>query len=262
MPSINTLLARLVVYNSIPEDTILRRIADVLDEADSTGVIADKTVSKLNREINQLLDLATQYGFDEDLWQTYIVWLIATTQTPFGLCAEGVGALEGSVNYFAKKDFEVFYALFYYDFSHYEKRLDYKCFSILRSYKALPKSGRMYQRNVSEKLKILRRQLADASSHEVWFEIITAFYKHYGVGSIGLGEAFRVSVCCSPPAAAQTTWTDIRVQDRDEIVGLEPITNIDEASFDDLVGLEAQKREIIANTESFVRGGKANNLLL
>ena len=70
-----------------------------------------------------------------------------------------------------------------------------------------------------------------------------AFYKKYGVGAFGLYKAFRVSL------------------DREENL-LTPISGTSNITFDDLIGYEEQKSIIIQNTESFVNGNAANNVLL
>lgn len=41
-----------------------------------------------------------------------------------------------------------------------------------------------------------------------------------------------------------------------------PITNTSEVVLDDLVGYEIQKKALIENTEAFVQGRRANNVLL
>jgi predicted AAA+ superfamily ATPase len=43
---------------------------------------------------------------------------------------------------------------------------------------------------------------------------------------------------------------------------LKPVRNIDPVALDDLLGVEEQKQQLLANTEQFVRGEPANNALL
>jgi len=43
---------------------------------------------------------------------------------------------------------------------------------------------------------------------------------------------------------------------------LKPVRHIDPVALDDLLGVEEQKRQLLANTEQFVRGEPANNALL
>jgi len=75
------------------------------------------------------------------------------------------------------------------------------------------------------------------------FDIVTDFYKKYGVGKFGLNRAFQLS----------------HDKNMDFII---PITSLDDVVLDDLLGYELQKEKLIHNTESFVNGNKANNVLL
>ncbi|MDE5966577.1 MAG: ATP-binding protein, partial [Lachnospiraceae bacterium] len=100
-----------------------------------------------------------------------------------------------------------------------------------------------YNKNVSEKVQAVSRQIAAAADEDEIFDIVTAFYKAYGVGMFGLNKAFRISG--EPEAVAFT-----------------PINNTDMVLLDDLVGYELQKKKLIDNTEAFVKGRKANNVLL
>lgn len=106
-------------------------------------------------QVKGLLDLATEYGFDENLWQNYLTFLLMTNENSFSLITERVGAQDGSVNHFARNDFRVFRALFHYDFSAVEGDLNLDCFTTLSHYKAIAKHGRRYNQNVSEKVRDL-----------------------------------------------------------------------------------------------------------
>ena len=154
-----------------------------------------------------------------------------------------MGANEGTVNEFAKNDFAIFKKLFDYDFSEMEKELDIQCFSIITNYKAVVKSEQIFNKSVSEKVQKLSSLIEKVESEEELYRIITRFYKEYGVGKIGLNKAFRISE-----------------QEGGSI--LSPITTTGDMTLDDLVGYELQKEKLIANTEAFVEGRKANNVLL
>jgi len=187
--------------------------------------------------------VATVYGFDGNLWQNYLAYLIAMTETPFGLVCEKRGAAEGSVNTFAKADFEIFRKLFHYDFSVLEKELEMDCFSVITNYHAVEKAEKYYNKSVSEKVRELSKKIAEATDREEIFTVVTDFYKDYGVGLFGLNKAFRLQ----------------------EINGeqtLVPITNTEEVRLDDLIGYEIQKEKLMENTKAFVEGRKANNVLL
>ena len=114
-------LSRLVVYRNIEKDSILFQLAEIVEQWEKQKADREETVNRLYEQVNRLLEVATRYGFDGNLWQNYLAYLLAMTETPFGLVCEKRGAAEGSVNVFAKADFEIFRQLFHYDFSRLKK---------------------------------------------------------------------------------------------------------------------------------------------
>lgn len=236
-------LARLVIYKNISRDSILFRLADIIEQYERGAVNPEDTITAIYEQIHRLLDVATEYGFDENLWQNYLAYLLASVENPFSMVCEKNGAQEGTVNQFAKGDFAIFHELFHYDFSVLERELGIDCFSTVTHYKAIVKNERSYNYNVSEKVQALSREIAQAASANEIFDIVTKFYQAYGVGKFGLNKAFRV-------------------RHTQEGAELYPITNTDEVHLDDLVGYELQKQKLIDNTLAFVEGKKANNVLL
>ncbi len=190
-----------------------------------------------------MLDLATIYGFDDNLWHNYLTFILITLENPFSVTCEKTGASNGTVNQFVKGDFLLFQHLFHYDFSKIEKALGINCFQIICKYHSIQKSERCYNKSVSEKVKILSKKIAGAKDENEIFDLVTEFYKAYGIGKFGLNKAFRVK------------------HEKDK-VELEEITNTDEVKLSDLIGYEIQKKKLIENTEAFVEGRKANNVLL
>jgi len=236
-------LSKLVIYRTIEKDSILFELAGILEQWEKKKTEKEETINHLYHQINRLLEVATKYGFDGNLWQNYLAYLIAMTETPFGLVCEKRGAATGSVNTFAKADFEIFRKLFHYDFSMIEKELEIDCFSVITDYHSVAKEEKYYNKSVSEKVKDLSKKIAAATDKEEVFNVVTEFYKAYGVGLFGLNKAFRLQ----------------------EVNGeqvLVPITNTEEVHLDDLIGYEIQKEKLIENTKAFVEGRKVNNVLL
>ncbi len=68
------LISKLVIYRNAGEDSILSRLAnichqfDTLQQIDARGHIKEKLITQIYVEINRLLDIATCYGFDKNLW--------------------------------------------------------------------------------------------------------------------------------------------------------------------------------------------------
>ncbi len=235
-------VAKLIIYGN-HEDTILMKMSDIFKKFDRDEETPDKLISDIYEQIKRILEVATDYGFDKNLWHNYLTFYLITNENPFSLTCEKVGANDGSVNEFAKNDFKVFMNLFNYDFRPIEAALGINCFSLISDYKAIVKKELMYNKNVSEKVQALSLKLETAKDENEFFNYVTDFYKAYGVGMFGLNKAFRVI-------------------GGDNGVTFTPINNMDKVMLDDLIGYEIQKKQLVENTEAFVQGRKANNALL
>lgn len=235
-------VAKLIIYGN-HEDTILMKMSDIFKKFDRDEETPDKLISDIYEQIKRILEVATDYGFDKNLWHNYLTFYLITNENPFSLTCEKVGANDGSVNEFAKNDFKVFMNLFNYDFRPIEAALGINCFSLISDYKAIVKKELMYNKNVSEKVQALSLKLETAKDENEFFNYVTDFYKAYGVGMFGLNKAFRVI-------------------GGDNGVTFTPINNMDKVMLDDLIGYEIQKKKLVENTEAFVQGRKANNVLL
>ena len=235
-------VSKLIIYGN-HEDTILMKISEIFKRFDRDESTNDQLISDIYEQIKRILEIATDYGFDKNLWHNYLTFYLITNENPFSLTCEKVGANDGSVNRFAKNDFRVFMNLFNYDFRPVEEALGINCFSLISDYKAIVKKELMYNKNVSEKVQALSLKLESAENEDEFFEYVTDFYKAYGVGMIGLNKAFRVI-----GNESGVTFT--------------PINNMDKVMLDDLIGYDIQKKKLVENTEAFVQGRKANNALL
>jgi predicted AAA+ superfamily ATPase len=249
------LLSGLIVYKNMNRGEILHSLAYILEEyktskSSQVDFEAKKSdfVNAIYEQIHHLLDIATEFGFNENLWQNYLSFIIATSENPFSITCEKLGPKEGSVNQFAKSDFNVFKKLFDYDFSYIEEDLGISCFTTITNYRSIEKSTKRYYKSVSDKVRSLSKDISEAKDGDEIFEIVTNFYKTYGVGTLGLNKAFRIGYRFNSHNERQ--------------VLLDPINNTDDIVLDDLIGYEIQKKKLIDNTESFVNGKSANNVLL
>lgn len=238
------IVSKLLMYGDMPKDSILMQLSDIFKQMDQDTQSRDELVTRIFTQVKHLLQVATDYGFDKNLWHNYLTYLLITDENPFSLTCEKVGANDGSVNFFAKGDFKAFKALFDFDFSEIEERLGIDCFTRLSQYKAIGKKELMYNKNVSEKVQALSERLEKTANEDEFFDVVTDFYKAYGVGMFGLNKAFRIAS---------------RTENHVEFC---PINNMDTVMLDDLVGYEIQKKKLVDNTEAFVQGRKANNVLL
>ncbi len=237
--------ARLIMYSRLGEDNILLKLSEIFERTQKCEAVSrEPLVRDVYDQVYRILDLSTRYGFDENLWQCYIAYLLATNENPFSIICETVGAsADATVNTIVKQDMDCFYRLFHYDFSEVQGSLGVDCFDILTHYHSMAKAENTYNRSVSEKVRALAGKLREAEDGAGFFDIVTAFYKQYGVGKFGLNKAFRVI-------------------HKGEDAILSPITHTSDVTLDHLIGYELQKKQLIENTEAFVEGRKANNCLL
>ena len=258
----------LIVFHNILSHDILHGLIDLFSRVDmhTTNASADNGLTRtditeipdisgwqqhlrneLHHYVHQLLALATTYGFNDNLWQNYLAWLLAMSENPFSLACEKKAVQTGSVNQFVLHDLRLIRNWLHDDFADIEKKLSTDCLSVLTHYQALDKDQKNYNWQVSQQIQALSQDLATATDETDMLSVLTAFYREQGAGMLGLNRAFRLQ-----QVDEQT----------DSGFKLEPITNTVEVTLDDLVGYSSQKKRLIENTEAFIAGRKANNLLL
>ncbi len=237
------IVSRLLIYGDMPKDSILMELSDIFKKMDDGSESKDELTRRVFTQMKHLLQVATDYGFDGNLWHNYLTFLLITTENPFSITCEKVGAGEGSVNDFAKSDFRAFLDLFRFDFSRIEQTLGVDCFSRICCYRAIQKKERMCNKNVSKKVQALSRRLEEAGDENAFFACVTGFYRDFGVGMFGLNKAFRIV-------------------SHGSTVEFCPINNMDSVVLSDLIGYEYQKKLLTDNTLAFVEGRPANNALL
>ena len=236
-------LSKLLLFGELGQNSILENVAEIIRDSENPASDKDELIKRCYREVKRILDLSTECGFNNNLWQSYLTYILMTNENSFTKTCERVGSTEGSVNHFALGDFEVFRKLLHYDFSELEQRLGIDCFSVICNYRAIPKRKRLYNHDISTQVGAVREALDRAASAEEIFDIITDYYKRYGYGMFAMSRAFRIS-------------TD---SGRLEFL---PISNVDNVMLSDLLGYEQQKKELRDNTLAFLKGRAANNVLL
>ncbi len=237
-------ISKLIIYRDLEGESILTKLGKIFEDLDNQADSPEHLRARIYEQVRRLLELATKYGFDKNLWHNYLTFLLITDENPFSLTYEKAGKQEGTVNGFAINDFQVFKNLFDFDFSTIEKALSINCFSVLSNYCAIAKREQIYNKNVSEKVRFLSGEIENCKNGEEVFEAVSEFYRAYGVGMFGLNKAFR-----------------LENKENGEI-SICSITNMEPICLSDLIGYELQKERLIENTEAFVEGRAANNVLL
>jgi len=208
---------------------------DYYNKEDMVGLLFDC--------MNELLEMTASHGFEGNLWQNYLTFLLANDENAYSTACEVVGEVNGSINQIALHDLEIFRELFAYDLHQIEQALDTPFLPMITEYENVKGHGKVFNQRIRDSICDLSRELAISENAEQFKTILTNFYKNFGVGKFGLHKAFRIE----------------HKENGAEIV---PITKIAHVHLDDLVGYEIAKQKLIDNTEAFVQGRRANNCLL
>ena len=233
----------LMIYRNLDYGKILRDMTFLI-EHEGSGYYNQEDLRKLFFEcVNGILELSEQHGLEGNLWHTYLTFLLVNDENAYSTACEIRGMIEGSINEVALHDFVIMKELFDYDVQELGRNLGATAHELLFDYKGTKQEGHVYNRRIRDRICTLAVHLAETKTPRDFKEVMTQFYKEFGVGKFGLHKAFRV-------------------EHTEEGAKIVPITKIAHVRLDDLVGYEIPKKKLIENTEAFVRGRKANNCLL
>ncbi len=233
----------LILYRYMEHEDLLRDMTFLIDNADNDYYNKEDLKSLLFENLNELIELAANYGFEGNLWHTFLTFLLANSENAYSTACEVVGEVEGSINKAALHDFQIFKELFEYDLKEMGEKLDTDCMGLIEDYHPVNTKGHVFNKRIRDRICDLSKSLAETADAEEFKATVTQFYKEFGVGTFGLHKAFRIE---HTEAGAQIV----------------PITKIAHVHLDDLVGYDIAKKKLIDNTEAFVKGKKANNCLL
>ena len=117
------IVSKLLIYGDMEEESILMQLSDIFRCMDDGSQTKDVLRTRVFKQVKRILEVATDYAFDKNLWHNYLAFILITNENSFSITSEKVGANDGTVNYFAKNDFRIFKKLFDFDFSEIESAL-------------------------------------------------------------------------------------------------------------------------------------------
>ena len=181
--------------------------------------------------LSEIISAAAKYNFGGKLWQTFIAWLIINDENPYSLACERRECSSPSLCAIAALDMKELFDAF-----------NIRHNGILGSDFCGGKGFGGQCEYIGNLASQLASHLSAAADISEFKGCIDSFFAEYGVGLFGLNKAFHIE------NHAQLT--------------LKPADSFDPVRFSDLWGYEIQKKELIDNTELFLSGRSANNVLL
>lgn len=233
----------LIVYRELEQEDLLKDMVWLMENEPQKSRDTGRFKTLCSRCVYRLLEMAGHYGFSGNLWHCYLTNLLVNKENSYSISCEIRGPIEGTINQAVLHDIAIVKEFFDYDLSALMGLPGGEGFRLVEDYQAGSQTGRVYNSRIRDRICALAKKLKDSPSREAMKETLTAFYGEYGVGRFGLHKAFRI-------------------EERESRAVIVPILNIAHVQLEDLVGYELPKKKLIANTEAFVRGRKANNCLL
>ena len=200
----------------------------------------DKNSNNVSKTISKMLEVAGEYGLHGNLWANILALALAYNENVYSKATEIVGETSGSINTFAIHDFKILRELI-----QFVPNINGDLLREIYHYEGNGRDSKLVNTRVRDRILRLSKQLIEAGSDNEFKDIITEFYKEYGVGKFGLNKAFRIE-----------EGTDLKT------ANIIPITRVEHVYLNDIIGYDLQKKKLTDNTESFINGKPANNCLL
>lgn len=229
-------IRELVIYRNLKHEELLEHMACLMGMAKCDGQPDPFSCA------GQLVELAARYGFEGNLWHCFLALCLGDNENAYTTACEVRGAAGGTLDQLAKEDFSIFKALFDFDLTSLPPSSVWKQ---LAHYRPAVQESRVFNRRIRDRLVELAVMLEQAEDTETFQNHMVEFYRECGAGKFGLNKAFRI---LEKEEGAETV--------------IDPIDNVEHIYFKDIVGYELQKKKLIENTEAFVNGKEANNVLL
>lgn len=223
----------LIVFGNLPEYKTLEKIAHF------SCVETSQEPSRFHLYVSQILQYAARYGLRGNLYKKWIACLLINDENMYSLDCERSVCQNAALRNFALHDIALIRKLYFYDFSDVRQSEERDSFLSLFSFsdgKISKPSG------LNAASEYLCGQLDKTIDDEGFLTALSDFYRDKGVGMFCAYPAFCIS-------------------EGGEAV-LSPVEKYSDVKFTDLWGYEIQKQQLVENTDAFVSGNPANNVLL
>ncbi len=226
-------LDRLLFYDNIRTDEAVRNAVKLAEKtagvsAPDTGKVSEEEEAMYYELQREMMRRVVTGDTEGTRWENYIFRLVAESENPFSLSAEKDDVGKDTA-LLAQGDVEVIRELLKLDWNAVSERIDPGRSCVCAMIPEIREDGHacLVRDALSEELSM---------AESTWR--LEEYYREHYCGILGKYLAF--------------VWNGT----------LQGVRNHDPITFDDLIGYDVQQRQLIRNTEVFVRGKRANNVLL
>ena len=194
--------------------------------------VVDGKLENSSKFVSLLIKLAEKYNLYDNLFNSLLTYLLINNENSFTLALERKKTIAANLKEIVMNDFKIIFKMFNTDFSV----LPLAQQNLITGFTP---SKPVINIELFEVSKTLQDNLTACNDVESFYNVLENFFLTYGVGKFGLNKAFRY-----------------------ENEQISPIIHIGNGRLDQLIGYESQKEKLTQNTEAFLAGKKANNVLL
>lgn len=217
----------LIVFSPFYNDHEVEKCFALYDE-----IVKKKITTNANQFVSILIKLAEKYNLSGNLFNSLLTNLLINNENSFTLALERKKDIAPNLKNVVMNDFKIIYEMFNSDFSSLTSLHQ----DLINNF--IP-SKPIINQELFEVSNTLQNNLTDCKNLEEFYNVLNTFFSIYGVGKYGLNKAFRY--------------------ENEQIC---PIIHIGNGRLDQLIGYKTQKQQLKQNTEAFLAGKKANNVLL
>ena len=217
----------LIVFNPLYKNEDVKICFELYNE-----IIKNNNLDYANSFVSLLIRLAEKYNLYGNLFNSLLTNLLINNENSFSLALERKHDIAINLKDIVINDFKIIFKMFNTDFS---------CLTLLQQnlINNFVPSKPVINQELFDISRSLQNSLTNCKDVNEFYDTLEKFFVTYGVGKFGLNKAFRY--------------------ENNEIC---PIIHIGNGRLDQLIGYESQKKILTKNTEAFLSGKKANNVLL
>ncbi len=214
----------LIVFNPLYKNEDVKICFELYNE-----IIKNNNLDYANSFVSLLIRLAEKYNLYGNLFNSLLTNLLINNENSFSLALERKHDIAINLKDIVINDFKIIF------------NTDFSCLTLLQQnlINNFVPSKPVINQELFDIPRSLQNSLTNCKDVNEFYDTLEKFFLTYGVGKFGLNKAFRY--------------------ENNEIC---PIIHIGNGRLDQLVGYESQKKILTKNTEAFLSGKKANNVLL